>query len=614
MTLSSVPISVDTYAYQPKPTKNYVGGNQLRVGNGVAQMFLRSKSPAARGATVVSAFLVMKQIDAPGGGAHQLTADKTVTAAEMGRLNWNNKPDGAGPTAVVSKTNPAAGTEWRFDVTAIVAAITAGASNNGFRIRSNNATEIRFHSSDATAIGNRPYLEVVWSTAPAAPTLLKPSFGVTSLAKWVCECDFTDHSGNTTIDAMQVQVDAGNNFTAGIDFDSGWVDVDAPQVDLAATEYAGLADGATTWWRCRVRDGDNNESGWSDSVSVKRVTKDALAIVNPSSGSPAVTEFTPPVIWDFDGTQVHYELRIYSAANLKKPIYSSGKIKSTEDSHTIPKKVLANSQAYLARVFVWDDEDREGTVGDPPTIHADRTFTVAYDPTIDPPDTIDAAQVADTPFVDVTVTRGDAPDSWTLLRSTEGDDEEAIDTDLDPADTLVSAGVWRFRDWTARPEVTQTYRVRAEVNGKLSSAGPTDTVTSGPEGIWIGDPDSNVWVRLGGKDFNVESTDIAETYSVLGSLDVVRSVMGLRGLSGRCDRLMLRTRDSVSWRVYEQRMLAIKSRPANPVRLVMGDLSIPVVLGDIVVAPHPQTLNGQVLKTVSFAWWQVDEFQFDGSL
>jgi hypothetical protein len=87
--------------------------------------------------------------------------------------------------------------------------------------------------------------------------------------------------------------------------------------------------------------------------------------------------------------------------------------------------------------------------------------------------------------------------------------------------------------------------------------------------------------------------------------------MGLNGLSGSVRGAWLRSRNGATWDEYEETLYDFKSRPADEFRLILGDLNIPVILGDIKCVPSPATLTGQVIKAVSFSFWQTGEHPFE---
>lgn len=614
MTTTTVGAGVDTWANSSGAGKNYAKTPRLRVAQNTKAAYVRLKAAIPRGATIVSAQLVLTS-SASFTGTVTLSAQRISTGWTASRLTWTNRPTGSvgSASSAGAKTNPAANTQFVFDVTADLQAIVLGAANNGWRITSNHNTQILLRSMNSDKF--KPYLKVVWTAAPQAPSVLRPSFGRVSVTQPTLSCDFTDHLGATDMNAIQVQINTSTNFTAPF-YDSGAVAAERPLLSLASVPNtvapnSGVLFSLNTsqhWWRVRVQDGAGLWSQWSDLATLWRTAPSTVTITNPAiSPNNFVTEFTPPINWTTTGTQTHYQVLIWDTADLRVPKYDTGKIKSTDLSVPIRRGILADTRSYTVEVRSWDTVTRESTVGAPVYASAQRTFTVNYSAGVAAPTSVVAAVSANKPWVDLTWQRSVAPDSWTILR-----DGVAIEADIDSGDPFVSGTSYAWRDWTARPGVSHVYTVKAEVNGVLNSAASSSSaVTPKPVGTWLIDPVGDTYVLLGGMGFAASSEDDAETYKVLGSAGVVRSVMGVNGLMGKLDDMMLRTREGMTWLQYETVLLSYKGRPADEFRLVVGDLNIPVILGDITVVPHQDTQASRTLKSVSCSWWQVDEFGFE---
>lgn len=613
MTTNTVRNMAHAWVWSVKAAKRF-RGPRLKIASGTREALVRAKTPAPAGATIVSATLYLYQ-DGAFAGSVTLSGQPAATGWDQTEVTWNTKPASTGTTTTVTKNNPADGTEWALDVTAAYSAIAGGLANRGLRLTSNHASVLKFYSPEAEKL--RPRLVVVWSVPPEKPDTLIPS-GFVSKAKPVVSCDYTDHNGVTEVTSMQVQVDPDNDFTVAA-YDTGEQAVSVPEIDLntVAPAYGGVANGATTWWRCRVKGTDGIWSPWADSVSFTRSDKPALTITSPAAApNNTVSEFTPPITWTFPG-QTHYQVLLARAVD-GVVVYNSGIKPSASGSHTIPAGNLVDGVTFRVIVRCWDDVDREDNTADPTYVEATRDFTVAYSAAVTAPVSLEVTQPRldgqPAPWADIVVVRATQPDTWTVVR-----DGAAIVTDSETGDffTVDPDGItYRGRDVTGRLEVPHTYKVRAEVNGALSSGGPTGEITLQSEGVWLIDP------KVGGKaviigDRDIIDSDQAEegtTYRPLGGGNVVRVVHGINGLSGAVQGGMIRDRfddDAYTWAAMEETLNEFKARPADTFRLVWADLNIPVVIGDIKVDPHPRTMRGRVLKRVAFRWWQNGEFPFD---
>ena len=209
--------------------------------------------PAPDGATIVSATLTLYQKDSATGGSRTLTVRRIDEIWKASTVTWNRNPDVVG-TTVQSQTRGNGGADgrtWDFDVTNHVQSVVDGADWFGWRVTSDVATAMSVFAQGRYA----PILAVEWRERPEAPETLSPSGNrAVGVNKPTLRFDFTDVGGDTTLESVQVQIDAGNDFDSP-DFDSGTVDTSDPELDLADTAYGGISDGADTWWRVRVKDG-----------------------------------------------------------------------------------------------------------------------------------------------------------------------------------------------------------------------------------------------------------------------------------------------------------------------------------------------------------------------
>lgn len=597
MSKATVRSGFDAGVRSDKPALSNPRDKFLRLRSGQREAFVYFKSPVPLGATVTSATLRF-YARGSSSGSRTLTATRVGASWKARRVNWNNRPGTTGSGATKAITGLSDGDVIDIDVTAHVQTIANGASNFGWKITTSATSVHNLYGLDS---GNKPLLIVEWSDAPAAPTSLTPSGGVVSAAKPTLQFDYADVSGNTELAAVHVQVDPAQN-GASPAFDSGEVATTTSEFRLADSAYAGLANAATTSWRVRVKDGAGLWSDWSEWAEFTRTDKPAVTITNPSGG--IVQETTPPIIWSLAGTQSAFEVIVFDAAG--KQLHSSLVQQGAATSYTIPPKVIVDGATYTVEVRAYDaTANRQETPGDPTYASARATFVVQDDPGTSPVATLIASADGVTPWPTLTFTRATAPDSWTVYRN-----GKAVAQLVDPADTLQGGTTHVWTDYTAAPNRSHTYTVRAVVNGKQSPAGPSDDVTVEAAGIWIADPDRGLSVALWGDDDGQwASPDDASVYTPVGSSEVVRIVTGMRGLEGSLTGWLMdgfgRTFDDLEGSLYD-----LKEHPSATVRLVAGDVNIPVVIGDITVAPRPVTRAGRLRKAVSFAFWQTGDLPY----
>lgn len=277
---------VDAGTWSKYPTTNYSNVARNGLGNGagnISELFLYWARPFPIGVTILSAKLVFYNTNAWSGSV-TINAQRTTAKWDSTRLTYNNKPGVGGTVYSLTKASPAANTRWEIDVTGMMQTVSSGGVWYGIRLTTTSTVYNWLHSPQATTVDYRPVLIITWSDAPKAPTVLSPSNGrAVSTSKPTLSFNFTDLSGDTTMQACQVQINPTNAFTAPA-FDSGTVLTSVPELDLNTTAYAGLAADATAWWRVRVQDGAGLWSDWSVPTSFTRKLKLTLTLNNPPSG------------------------------------------------------------------------------------------------------------------------------------------------------------------------------------------------------------------------------------------------------------------------------------------------------------------------------------------
>lgn len=534
--------------------------------------------------------------------------DKGISA-----VTWNNQP-AVGTAVAVAQTATVDPTEWILDFTTAAQTLSdAGKGWFGFRLVIDNDATSKIYSS--YALEWRPWLEVAVNDAPEQPTLLVPDGGVVSLLKTWVRCDFTDLAGDQTMSAIQVQLDALAGGFGTPDFDSGTVLTDSPQLDLSTTAWAGLTAGSSIYWRARVRDGTNKWSPYSDPAQFTRQNKSTVTITNPPV-SGLVTEFTPPITWTFGGTQTGFRVIVERIANVTglpdTVVHDSEFISGTALSYTLPVGVLTeDGQSYRVRVRVHDQYDRENLPGDPPYVEATRTFTVTTGATTPVSSLAAVGQTVygeKSPFVKLTWTRATMPDSYTIKR-----DGKVVDADIDPAELLVSGTNYAWTDYGARPNVSHTWKVQANVTGVNSTDVSVVTSVVDVPGVWLYDNDLENMILITGTDPGTwEMPENAAEHQVVNSNRPIRVTAGQYGwkLQSGGDWKFVRTADGTQdGASFEAMMMKLKEHPNRPIWINTGTRAARFILYNIVCptldAPATPSDVGVVFEAT-----QINDFTF----
>lgn len=612
--MSLIPVTLsnatDTWVAEGRPTINFADGGALRLSaaSGARNYaYVYFPRPFPLGATITSAVLHLRQ-QSTLTGSRTVTARRVLQSWKVARLDWTPQPTvDTAVAASVAKTASTAGTSWDFDVTAAMQLVSDGAIWWGFRFETTDTNQHLFYSSQASTL--KPTFSVTWTDAPEAPSTLTPSGGgAVGLTKPVLRFDFTDYVGNTQLQAIRVQTNATNVWTAP-SFDSGTVLTTDPQLDLSTTTFPAMTAGQVVYWRVQVQDGAGVWSPWSLAASFSYQAKGTLTITNPSSGTPIVTEPTPPIIWTFTGrTQSAFQVYLQDASG--NTLHTSGKTTSTATSYTLPAKLIHDGLSYIVIVRVWDTVDRRHA-GDAIYVQASRTFTYTLSATVATVTGFAVTDLTPVPAAQLDWTRSTAPDYFSVHRADNGGTYKTIATNLAPADLLVSGSSYRWVDRGADPQIPHLWSVRAVVNGVTSTANPSQTATLKPVGIWIQDPATGTAVQLMGSDNGSwVSGEDAEVYTPVGGSTVVRVTQGLRGFEGTITGDLL-SFGSTDVQTSVANMYALKAIPGKTLWLTVQDMTIPVIIGNVSIAP---VRGGEVRKQVSFDYWQVDDLPFRATL
>lgn len=610
MTSQVVNSGADTWADEARPGKPHGSQTNLKTqaGTGVRKyIYIWLRCPAIKGDTVASAILRLTAKSAAG-SSQTFTARRITDSWKAGKLTWNDgRPDVTGSvTATVASV--AAGDVIELDVTAEYQSAANGASFFGVRIETTGTTAQSFYSLDSP---NPPSLEVEYYKSPQAPTQLVPA-GIVGAAAPVVGGDYTDTTGNSFLTAIQVQADPAASTSAPA-FDSGWVSVESPNLDLSTTTFTPLAESGSTQWRMRVQGDSGQPSPWSDWVTITYHAKGAVTITNPSAGAVGSPTFEADAT--FTATVKFWRIRITSASDRTDVKYDSGKRLGSTISLEIPahykgQRVVRDDHDYQINVRAWDDvADRVASPGCPIYSEAWATFTVVDDSST-PPDSVTASTTNAAPMVTLQWHRTTEPDSWVIRR-----DGVVIATPDMSEVVSVGSGVYQWIDTGSAPQIPHTWTIKAVTDGAQSAAGSSGSVTLTPEGgVWVIAEDGSAYVCIRrSTPTGATNTDQGAGYQTIGSRAPFRIVTALSGRAYLGFRGTLE--DGVAGRSLTDwwaDALTIKSQPTQSVRLVQGRENLLVQLSNMSITTDSSSTPQRPVAAIGFDYQQVGEFEYGG--
>lgn len=482
----STRLEVGITAYSIQQAKATTAYGQLalipvRAGSsGAGALFTTALTKIPKNATIVSA-TIRYRMGASAAGAFTFRAYR-LTAKWPTQVVWSKRP----AVSLVASTpvnNPANSGIVDLDVTGTVQQMVAGTMPNyGWYLDHSGSTRLVVRGSKATS--GRPTLIVTYTVPPPAPTNLEPSDAAVSAAKPVLLFD-----ADASVTAVRVQVDPAANSAATV-YEAA---ATGGMLDLAATAYAGLADGATTYWRA-AQQTDGGWSAWSAWVPFTRKARSALTITSPAGS--AIADGTPPVTWTFGGTQVAWRARLLDASG--RTIADSGRTLGTDTDWTPAKGLTVAGQTGRIEVTVWDNTDRAATVGEPAETIATLDVVLTPDAGIEAYTAVTAAQDGYAPAVTVTGRRSAIPDAVVLLRDGA---EVGRWTGADVTTVAPGGGyLTTVTDHTATMNRSAVYALVPVVNGARGGTGSTITYTPRCKGIWLTALDTGESVVLWGKE------------------------------------------------------------------------------------------------------------------
>lgn len=604
----------DAYVSSVNPDRNFSESTLLRVKSGERLSYISLARPFKVRSTIVKAELVLHSVGTLAAASRTIVVKRQGNRTALYKnLTWANKPAAHGDSVSLTKTTAlTGGAEWVIDVTAHCQLWSDGADFDGWEISTTSSTELKFYSTDTTeswAKKLEPMLRVWVADEPDAPQDLSPSGNrIVGEPKPVLRWSQLDINGNTDIVAAQVQVDNAVNFAAP-DWDSGEQPISTPSMNLQTVvpSFPGLpSDGATRYWRVRVKDGAGLWSGWSIPVSTRYIPKATLAVAAPAAASPTISDPTPPISWALTGaTQRAYRVEVFR----KHPTnphwfdaWDSGKITATTTTVTLPKGAIAyDDRDYRVRVSVWDTLDRQSTPTSGAAYVIEREFFFDKDAVVTPTQSISVSQHGPYPLVDVRFAFSVLPDRAIISR----DGKIVADIDAADLDDLRQAdGSYVWVDRAPRPGMRNRYVVRPMSGGKMGWGNPSASITPIIRGRWLVTKDFEVF--LAGSEQDLAMVELAGELQPLGDGPPIRIVTGMQGWSGTVSGKLVRTDlanalDAVPAATWRDRLLRIK-RDQLPCTFIAGDISAPVTLKDVVAPPTalPADHRGELSYAFSF--------------
>lgn len=573
----------------PRGTDGY--GAVSGIAGSRAETILWWSNPVQRGMRVESARLRLTSRAVTGTGSVTVTVQLLAPwVIRFGSTHWANRPTGTvGPTASITKTLPVVnGTVWDFDVAPLLALVAAGQVFSGFRVSTVSGAQVLFDNW-----GDRvPTLDVVTSTAPAAPTSLSPSGG---RAVGVAKPILTWQSG-AAIQRVHVRFAATS---AGLSPTPAW-ELDTAstvhQLDLAATTKPALTATAE-WWQVRVQGVSGEWSQWSSPASTRFVALPTVTLVSPGA---TVSDPTPPIDWIADA-QVRARAATYVVSGGKATLWeASGYLPSTS-TVWLPRRPLTGTGRAV--VDVWDNVDREATPGVPTHATVQQDYTFVRSDTVAGISALTADRGTGAPEVTLRWSRTEQPDEWYITR--DGRFRARL-----PGDALVYGSTYRFVD-SRVPSGPHTWMIWAIVNGESSPSGAI-TATSGTTGVWLIDPDNpSERACISGLGLDMATPEVSESLSPVGSRSPVVVTSAQHGLTGTMVGSLvempgLTTEGPKQWR---ETLLDWKPQIGKVVRMLASDRDVPVNLHDISITGSNYCPGEE--WNVSFTFHQVDEFEFE---
>lgn len=608
MTTYTITSGHDTYANSLAPTGRFGAANLVFVSASTgfpAYVYLPLPAELA-GQTVASATLTAHAWNVPSA----VTASVYLTTSPWAdaTLTYNRQPTHGATHVDTAVPIVAADAAINLDVSSLVQSVASGQAWYGFYLTATGIISLRSFESGALSW----VLTIVTTEAPQTPQSLVPNGTTVAQPKPTLTCDFVDNGGiSNLMGAIQVQIDPAQNATTPA-FDSGTVSSTLPLLDLTTTAYAGLADGASTFWRVRVQDTSGLWSGWSDWAGFTYRSPSTITLFTPAAG--VLWDPTTVIVAGTSHLLSAYRVQITDGNDRTNVRFDTGRIPAPGTSPSVQvslpenydgHRVLVDDRDYQLHIRVWDTfTNRQATPGSPDYVESWTTFHFDDDLTVTPVDTLTADSPDPSPAVQLTWTRASAPDAWVILRDSK------VIARVDPVDTLAGVSTWSWTDPHPAPWVEHNYNVKPLSGGKQGDPGPVATITPDGLGVWLYTQDGQHLAIDGADTSQLTQTTRMSTYKPLNVRYDVDIVTGFEGLSGVLTNGIIPSEldDTMDVSDAEAVLQSIKDNPGKSVRLIFGMFSAEVLLRNISITPSPLGNPATPLQTVSFGVNQVGDF------
>lgn len=601
--------ATDAYVTSRRPELNKSTQARLKVSAGgdgnTQQIFIFFSLPFPKGANVQDGHFRVTSA-ASVGTSVTLTVARVTEKWNAGKVRWNKRPAVTSTHSVsVTKVSSADGTVWDFDIGDILDDVSSSGQWWGLRIVSTADAPVTLYSAQAGS-SNRPELEVTWGDEPEPPEDLSPAGGrAVSVNKPILSFTFTDESGSTELNAVQIHYKATNTGFSSLTgfsspaWDSGTIFTSDPQVDTFPIAGAPtITAGSVMWWTARVQDASGQWSEYADPESFTYQPLTSATLDNPPVGG-VVNDATPPVLWTM-ANQTAYKVLLAKASDPNTLVWNSGKISTTDDDTAIPpKKILYDGADYILDLYLWDNYNREKNGTNELFTHIQRTFQFQASGSVSVVTGLAVAQQTPWPWVNITFSRSTAPDEFNIFR-----DDVLIDSNV-PASELSTGGTsYTYQDRLANPREAHTWSVQAVVNKVSSNKVTSSALTTRLIAPFMMELDGTNPVFFLNPGLDPQLLTLQEVQQPVNS-DPVLLTQFLGGYTGHLAGVFVDNIVSgLSARQMRNTFKRWKKNPGDTYILYMVDEVLTIVPYNMTY--KPRAVSGGVLYDVEFDFFEVD--------